>query len=121
VIAAPGTEARAAEIVRGAGHANVMAAPPTGHILALAALIRRCTLVLSPDTSVIHLASAYDKKIVGYYIRTDNYRWFYPASRHYRVILAPGLTLAEVSADDTLAAVTALMEGDAPAALHAAG
>jgi hypothetical protein len=40
VIAAPGTEARAAEIVRGAGHANVMAAPPTGHILALAARIR---------------------------------------------------------------------------------
>src|SRR5450830_1083546 len=88
LIAAPGTEARAAEIVDGAGHANVMAAPPTGHILALAALIRRCELVLSPDTSVIHIASAYDKKIVGYYIHTDNYRWFYPASRHYRVILA---------------------------------
>ena len=64
--------------------------------------------MLSPDTSVIHIASAYDKKIVGYYIRTDNYRWFYPASRHYRVILAPGLTLASVSADETLAAVEAL-------------
>jgi ADP-heptose:LPS heptosyltransferase len=111
VIAAPGTEARAAEIVRGAGHANVMSAPPTGHILELAALIRRCELVLSPDTSVIHIASAYDKKIVGYYIRTDNYRWFYPASRHYRVILAPGLTLASVSDAETLAAVEELMEG----------
>ena len=108
VIAAPGSEARVDEIVDGAGHANVMRAPSTGHILQLAALIRRCELVLSPDTSVIHIASAYDKKIVGYYIRTDNYRWFYPASRHYRVILAPGLTLASVSADETLAAVEAL-------------
>lgn len=123
VIAAPGSEARAAEIVRGAGHANVMAAPPTGHILELAALIRRCELVLSPDTSVIHIASAYDRKIVGYYIRTDNYRWFYPASRHYRVILAPGLTLATVSAAETLAAVEQLMQGDgqAQATLQAAG
>ncbi|MBB5607303.1 MULTISPECIES: glycosyltransferase family 9 protein [unclassified Janthinobacterium] len=111
VIAAPGTEARAQEIVSGAGHANVMLAPPTGHILELAALIRRCELVVSPDTSVIHLASVYDKKIVGYYIRTDNYRWFYPASSHYRVLLAPGLTLESVSADETLAAVEQLMQG----------
>lgn len=123
VIAAPGTEARAAEIVRGAGHANVMAAPATGHILELAALIRRCELVLSPDTSVIHLASVYDKKIVGYYIRTDNYRWFYPASRHYRVIVAPGLTLETVSTDATLGAVDELMASDTPlqATAQAAG
>ncbi|MGK5077140.1 glycosyltransferase family 9 protein [Janthinobacterium sp. HLX7-2] len=112
VIAAPGTEARAAEIVHGAGHANVMLAPPTSHILQLAALIRRCQLVVSPDTSVIHIASAYDKKILGYYIRTDNYRWFYPASSHYRVILAPGLTLESVSAADTLNAVEQLMAED---------
>jgi ADP-heptose:LPS heptosyltransferase len=100
-----------------------MAAPPTGHILELAALIRRCELVLSPDTSVIHIASAYDRKIVGYYIRTDNYRWFYPASRHYRVILAPGLTLVSVNAAETLAAVEQLMEGDgqAQATIQAAG
>ncbi|PHV14236.1 hypothetical protein CSQ90_24465 [Janthinobacterium sp. BJB303] len=123
VIAAPGTEARAAEIVDGAGHTNVMLAPPTGHVLELAALIRRCELVLSPDTSVIHLASVYDKKIVGYYIRTDNYRWFYPASRHYRVMVAPGLTLETVSADATLAAVDELMAGDTPlqATVQAAG
>ncbi|PMQ14482.1 glycosyltransferase family 9 protein [Janthinobacterium sp. AD80] len=120
VIAAPGTEARAAGIVDGAGHANVMLAPPTGHILQLAALIRRCELVLSPDTSVIHIASAYDRKIVGYYIRTDNYHWFYPASGQYRVILAPGLTLDKVSADETLAAVAALMDGET-AAVQAAG
>ena len=123
VIAAPGTETRAAEIVDGAGHANVMLAPSTGHILELAALIRRCELVLSPDTSVIHLASVYDKKIVGYYIRTDNYRWFYPASRHYRVIVAPGLTLETVSADATLGAVDELMAGATPlqATVQAAG
>lgn len=114
VLAAPGAAARASEIVQGAARPNVMAAPATGHILELAALIRRCELVLSPDTSVIHLASAYDKKIVGYYIRTDNYRWFYPASSHYRVILVPGLTLAHVSASETLAAVEQVMtEGGA--------
>ncbi|MEG2032860.1 MAG: glycosyltransferase family 9 protein, partial [Janthinobacterium sp.] len=101
----------------------VMLAPSTGHILELAALIRRCELVLSPDTSVIHLASVYDKKIVGYYIRTDNYRWFYPASRHYRVIVAPGLTLETVSADATLGAVDELMAGATPlqATVQAAG
>ncbi|WP_436545111.1 glycosyltransferase family 9 protein [Janthinobacterium sp. RB2R34] len=115
VIAAPGSEARVAEIIAGAGHANVMLAPPTRHILQLAALIRRCELVLSPDTSVIHIASAFDKKIVGYYIRTDNYRWFYPASSQYRVMLAPGLTLASVSAEETLAAVEALLPGQAQA------
>lgn len=119
VIAAPGSEARAQEIVHGTGQHNVMLAPPTGHIMELAALIRRCELVLSPDTSVIHLASVYDKKIVGYYIHTDNYHWFYPASSQYRVLLAPGLTLESVSAEETLEAVNALMEQ--PAALQAAG
>ena len=64
---------------------------------------------------MIHIASAYDRKIVGYYIRTDNYHWFYPASRHNRVILAPGLTLATVSDADTLAAVEQLMQGGGPA------
>ncbi|APA68935.1 glycosyltransferase family 9 protein [Janthinobacterium sp. 1_2014MBL_MicDiv] len=123
VIAAPGGEARAGEIVHGAARPNVLLAPATAHILALAALVRRCELVVSPDTSVIHLASAYDRKIVGYYIRTDNYRWFYPASSRYRVLLAPGLTLDSVSAADTVAAVEQLMDGDGEAGqpLQAAG
>jgi hypothetical protein len=49
----------------------------TAHVLELAALVRECELVVSPDTAVIHIASVYNKKVLGFYVNSGNHRWFY--------------------------------------------
>lgn len=50
---------------------GVLISPVTPGILHLAALIRGVTILVSPDTSVIHLAASYGIPIVGMYLRFD--------------------------------------------------
>jgi len=107
----PGGREHARRLVGLIDRGNVLLAIETANILALAALVRECALVISPDTSVIHLASAFNKRIVGFYINTDNYRWFYPASDPdlYRVQLAPQQAIGRIDMAATLADVDALL------------
>jgi len=107
----PGGREHARAMVDAVARTNVVLAVETANVLELAALIKECELVLSPDTAVIHLASAYNKKIVGFYINTDNYRWFYPASDqdHYRVQLAPRQEIGRIDIAATMADVDVLL------------
>jgi ADP-heptose:LPS heptosyltransferase len=41
-------------------------------ILSAAELIRQCDITISPDTSVIHIASAFNKKTIGLYLDFSN-------------------------------------------------
>lgn len=108
----PGGRAHAATLVERVARENVVLSFETGSILQLAALVRACDIVLSPDSALVHLASAYNKKILGFYINSDNYRWFYPASEHYRVILAPTLQIGRIDLAETLAAYAELVAPD---------
>jgi ADP-heptose:LPS heptosyltransferase len=72
-----GDRARAAELVAASARQNVMLSSATAHVLELAALVRECELVVSPDTAVIHIASVYNKKVLGFYVNSGNHRWFY--------------------------------------------
>jgi heptosyltransferase III len=69
-------------IIHGPGHADrvravaeispgVLAAPPAPDILHLSALIGGLRLMVSPDTSVVHLAAAHGMPVVGLYLPTD--------------------------------------------------
>lgn len=104
---APEGKARASEIVKRSARPNVRLSFDTGHVLELAALVRECDLLISPDTSLIHMASTYNKKILGFYINTDNFKWFYPASDKYIVMLAK---TEEIGRIDTAAALRAVDE-----------
>ncbi|HEV7814443.1 MAG TPA: glycosyltransferase family 9 protein [Janthinobacterium sp.] len=94
-------------IVNEVSRENVFLSFETENIFELASLIRECDVVISPDTAVIHLASVYNKKILGFYINTDNYKWFYPMSEKYRVLLSDK---EAITALDTPAAFRALDE-----------
>ena len=62
----------------------------TGSILEAAAVIERSLVVISPDTSIIHVASALDKPCIGLYPASDsNARTFAPLSSRHRVIMPP--------------------------------
>lgn len=65
---------------------------PTKSILDLVSLIQRADLIVSPDTAAIHIASAFDKKIISTYLE-DNEEIYYakmwaPNSSQAKVIYA---------------------------------
>jgi ADP-heptose:LPS heptosyltransferase len=41
-------------------------------ILSVAALIKECDCIITPDTSIVHIASAFDKKTIGLYLDFSN-------------------------------------------------
>jgi ADP-heptose:LPS heptosyltransferase len=109
VIHPPGGRGHAQALVGRIDRPNVLLCCETANVLELAALVRMCDLVLSPDTAVVHLASAYNKPVLGFYINTDNYRWFYPASDHYKVQLAAGQQIGRIDVGAAMADVRALL------------
>lgn len=52
------------EIVSSSNNSLVNAAPQTNSFLEYAALLRTCSLVISPDTSAVHLCSAYNIPVI---------------------------------------------------------
>ena len=75
----------------------------TQSILEAAAVVERSIAVISPDTSIVHLASAFDKPCVGLYPSSpDNARAFAPLSARSTMVMAPeagtfqGITVGQV-------------------------
>lgn len=63
---------------------------PTPAILQLLPAVRRAHLVISPDTSVVHLAAAFDRPLLGLYSNIPwNTRKFAPLSTVSRVVMPP--------------------------------
>ncbi|HIE81816.1 MAG TPA: lipopolysaccharide heptosyltransferase family protein [Candidatus Poseidoniales archaeon] len=61
----------------------------TGTILDVAALIEQLDLIITPDTSIVHIASAFDKPIVSIYENDKNsYRLWHPTSTLSSVVFA---------------------------------
>ncbi|AYV94484.1 LOS biosynthesis enzyme LBGB [Fusobacterium necrophorum subsp. funduliforme] len=65
---------------------------PTKSILDLVSLIQRADLIVSPDTAAVHIASAFDKKIISVYLE-DNEEIYYakmwaPNSSQAKIIYA---------------------------------
>ncbi|NRR30626.1 glycosyltransferase family 9 protein [Oxalobacteraceae bacterium] len=109
VIYPPGDQTRAEQIVRSVQRENVHVSFATSCILELAALIQRCELVISPDTAVIHLASVYNKKVLGFYINSATHRWFYPMVDHFRIIMSKTEHIGAIDQQASLHALDELM------------
>jgi len=69
VIHAPGHSGRARTVLEASPGA--LAAPPAPDILHVSALIRGLRLMVSPDTSMVHLAAAHGIPVVGLYLPFD--------------------------------------------------
>ncbi len=82
----------------------------TETILEAAAVVDRARFLVSPDTSIIHLASARNRPCVGLYPFSDtNVAVFGPLSDRHSVVKAPeNGTVADISYDDVLRAITEL-------------
>lgn len=109
VLYPPGGREEAQRIVVAAGRINVVLSFATENVLQLAALIRECDAVISPDTAVIHLASVYNKKILGFYVNSDNHHWFHPRSERFRVLLAETESIGALNAPMAMSALDDLL------------
>jgi ADP-heptose:LPS heptosyltransferase len=78
----------------------------TETILEAAAVVARATAVISPDTSIIHLASAFDKPVVGLYPPIDwNAKAFAPLSTRSRMLMpSEGELLATIPVEEVMKA-----------------
>lgn len=100
VLAAPADAERGARIAREGGGAFV-STPTFRQALALVAT---SDFVLTPDTSIAHAASAFQKPAVGLYLRDSATRWGLYGTRGENVS-HPGPTMAALPVDDVLAAI----------------
>lgn len=65
-----------------------------------AAMINRINLLFTPDTSIVHIASAFNVPVFGLYVKynTDHIVW-YPYKSDYEVIITTEPTLGNISSD----------------------
>lgn len=74
-------------------------------ILELLAVVKNAVVVISPDTSIVHMAAAFDRPLLGLYSNHEwNYRKFAPLSTHHRMVipLAPNGLIKDISYEDVL-------------------
>lgn len=53
-------------------------------------LVNKVDLVITPDTSIVHVASAWNKPTFALYVGNENlYYWFQPVADYHRAVMAP--------------------------------
>ena len=105
----PGKEIEAAVAASACGD-DARVAPPSPHLADLIALVRRADLVLTPDTGVVHLASACRRPVVALYsTRTVDIRRWLPLGVPYRAVVAPkGLPISAIEEAQVADAIESL-------------
>jgi ADP-heptose:LPS heptosyltransferase len=78
--------------------------------------VKRVDLVLTVDTSIVHLAAAFDRPIVALYIRVyPAYTLFQPRSTRQRVVAAePGAPMSSIPVEQVAAAYRQLTVESGP-------
>lgn len=81
---------------------------PTPTIQSLVALVRHSTLVISPDTSITHIASAEHKPLVCMYMEENE---FLPFGITYKIHMPePGKPMSTISVSDVLHSTIGLLD-----------
>lgn len=114
----PDLRGDAEEVQRIAG-ARVVIHPPSPRILDVAAVVARARLVLSPDTAIAHLASAFRVPVVALFVPDTNPRgaWSPHGVPHRVVNAAPGAAVATIAVQSIVDAVDDLARETAPESL----
>lgn len=84
---------------------NIQLLIRTDTIGEFAGIIKYCDMVVSVDTGVVHIASVYDKPIVGVYPFSENsYKLFAPRSSKYEIVRGQkeGYTIEGFSVDEII-------------------
>ncbi len=95
----PADAARAQEIVAAVSQARYYRAES---FIDLFSAVKHAELVISPDTSLVHVAAAFDRPLLGLYANEEwNFKKFRPLSTHHRVVIdsKPGALVRDIPLD----------------------
>lgn len=101
------------ELIEKIDEKNIKLLPKTNGISEAAGLLKYSDMLVSVDTGIIHIASAYNIPIVGIYPLTENSaKLFEPKSERYEIIRGTknGYTIEGVSLDKVVKSVDKILE-----------
>lgn len=101
------------EIIKLTKNKNVFLSYKTDSILQLAALVENANIVISPDTSIIHIASAFKRPVISLN-RNDsiiNIRWA-PFNTKYKMLVSKDDNINSISAQEVARALEEMLEED---------
>ncbi len=91
-------------------HANVQPTPPTKNLYEVLQIINRLKLLVTPDTSLVHIAACSDKPLVAMYRYNPTDRMaFSPLSTLREVIVSPTQAVKDIANSAVTAAVKKLL------------
>jgi ADP-heptose:LPS heptosyltransferase len=100
----------AATVVAACAGLPVVIFPPSPDLLALAALLRKARVVITPDTAAVHIASACGRPVLGLYLRLKTRLWM-PLGVPYRIIeAAPGAPVSSLADEAIIGGFRTLYE-----------
>lgn len=89
ILSAPNNFKNVKKIIKKMGLDYVLMSYKTDTILDVASLITKFDLIITPDTSIVHIASTFDKPIVTIHENNkDSYELFAPTSRLNRTVFS---------------------------------
>jgi ADP-heptose:LPS heptosyltransferase len=111
VLTAPASRAAdAASVLAATAGLPVLTFPPSPNLLALAALLRRSRIVITPDTATVHIASACGRPVLGLYLRLKTRLWTPFGVPHRIVEAAAGAPIASIADEAIVSQFRALYE-----------
>lgn len=107
VVSSPEDRHRAESIAQVVPGARVVDTP---RIDDLVPIVARSDVAITPDTSIVHMAAAFDVPVVGLYPPSDhNLKRFAPLSTHNRVVRSRSVEdLSSITVDDVIGALDEL-------------
>jgi ADP-heptose:LPS heptosyltransferase len=109
ILFAPSDKQRAEEIAD--GNLNVTVSPITNSFDRFAALIKRLSVLVTPDTSAVHLASAFDIPAAVLYVQSDkSLRIWEPYGIDYEALITDVDDLSTIPIAEVTRALNSLLE-----------
>lgn len=109
ILSAPADASQQADL---AARIDAEQAPTTGSFHAFAAIVQQCSMIVSPDTSVVHLAAAFKRPAVIMYVHNDpGLMPWHPYASPHRALYARS-AIAEIRPEDVNDALEALSSSD---------
>jgi len=81
---------------------------PQKNILDIASLIKTSDLLITPDTSLVHVASAFNKKVIGVYTNPQAIKNWGPLSVDSKALVADSM-VENVKIDDIVSSTLELL------------
>jgi len=89
---------------------HVIPSPQTRSIYDAGQIIQRLKVLISPDTSLVHVASCYGTPVAGLYrADLDHIERFYPYAVPHRVLASPTHRVADIGVESVISAVDELI------------